>query len=137
MSEPKHQSTGHVIYSCTPGIKNIFLHESSCMVYGIKKDGIETPPQGMSKDLMSLLEENGCEVVETERKFFEGINYFCGVRLEITKIKEKGKIKQLFITVYGKNSRDISDKLSIIQENVALLCKEKPTTETYTKVTRC
>jgi hypothetical protein len=137
MPEPKHQSTGHVIYTCTPDIKNIFLHEASSIVYGIKKDGIVTPPQSMSKDLMKLLEDNGCEVVETERTFFAGINYFCGIKIEITKIKEKKKIKQLFITVYGKNNREISDKLTIIQDNVALLCKDKPTVETYTKVTRC
>lgn len=135
--ENKHQTTGHVIYTCTPEIKNIFLHESSNLVFAANKGGIKTPAQAMSTAFKEFLEKNGFEIVEEERKFYQGINYFCGVKIEITKVKEKGDIKQLFITVYGKNDREIVEKLDVIQKNVAVLCKTKPQMETYTKVTRC
>ncbi len=136
-AKKEHQATGHVIYTCTPDIKNIFLHEGSSIVYAVKKDGIETPAQSMSKGFIEFLNRNGFQVVEKERRFYQGTNYFCGIKIEITKIKEKGEIKQLFITVYGKNDREIVEKLDTIQKNVSVLCKETPKMESYTKVTRC
>jgi len=136
-AKKEHSATGHVIYTCTPDIQNIFLHESSSIVYAVKKNEIETPAQSMSKDFISLLQDRGFDVIEKERRFYQGINYFCGIRIEITKMKEKGVIKQLLITVFGKNDREIVEKLDLINKNVGMLCKEKPKMESYTKITRC
>ena len=135
--QSKHQTTGHVIYTCTPEIKNIFLHESSNIVYSAKKNGIETPPQAMSKDFIEFLEKNGYKIIEKERYYYAGVNYFCGVKIEITKMKERGIIKELLITVFGKNDREILTRLDTIEKNVSLLCKTSPKMETYTKITRC
>ena len=100
----------HIVYPWTPEIDKIFLKQLKNKRYRAERDGKFLGEDEFSKSFRENLTKIGILFIPVERVFSVGRKRVNGISIQVSKIKEKKKIKELIVRIPAISGDEAIDK---------------------------